>query len=108
MRVLAAAVDGGEGRIRLGVRPEKIRIGTRGEGLDGANAIEGTVKDATFVGVSNVYTVQTKDGHTVTVYAQNLGTSGDRPPGPGDAVILAWHPEHTFVVSAREGRPSDE
>jgi spermidine/putrescine transport system ATP-binding protein len=101
VRVPAAALDGSEGSIRLGVRPEKFMIGAQ----DGMNAIEGTVKDATFVGVSNVYTVETKDGHTVTVYAQNLGTSGDRPPGPGQTVTLSWHPEHTFVVS--EGRRSD-
>jgi spermidine/putrescine transport system ATP-binding protein len=108
VRVPIGVADGAEGSIRLGVRPEKIRIGVRGQDLDGANAIEGTVKDATFVGVSNVYTVETKDGHTVTVYAQNLGMSGDRPPGPGEAVTLTWHPEHTFVVSAQERRRSDE
>jgi spermidine/putrescine transport system ATP-binding protein len=103
VRVPAAAVNGAGGSIRLGVRPEKIHLG--GPTPDGLNSIEGTVKDATFVGVSNVYTVETKDGHTVTVYAQNLGTSGDRPPGPGEAVTLSWHPEHTFVVA--EGRRSD-
>jgi spermidine/putrescine transport system ATP-binding protein len=103
VRVPAAAVDGAGGSIRLGVRPEKIHIG--GPAPDGLNSIEGTVKDATFVGVSNVYTVETKDGHTVTVYAQNLGTSGDQPPGPGEAVTLSWHPEHTFVVT--EGRRTD-
>jgi spermidine/putrescine transport system ATP-binding protein len=106
VRVPWAAMDGAQGSIRLGVRPEKIRIGSPGGGLDGDNTIEGTIRDATFVGVSNVYTVETKDGHIVTVYAQNLGTSGDRPPGPGEAVTLAWHPEHTFVVST-EGRRSD-
>jgi spermidine/putrescine transport system ATP-binding protein len=107
VRVPSAAMDGAQGSIRLGVRPEKIRIGSPGGGLDGDNTIEGTIRDATFVGVSNVYTVETKDGHIVTVYAQNLGTSGDRPPGPGEAVTLAWHPEHTFVVSTQEGRRID-
>ena len=107
VRVPSAAMDGAQGSIRLGVRPEKIRIGSPGGGPDRDNAIEGKIRDATFVGVSNVYTVETKDGHIVTVYAQNLGTSGDRPPGPGEAVTLAWHPEHTFIVSTQEGRRSD-
>lgn len=106
VRVPAASLNGASGRIKLGVRPEKIRIGS--ERPAGDNAIEGTVRDATFVGVSNVYTVTTRDGHTVTVYAQNLGTSTDRPPGPGEAVTLTWHPEHTFVVSAQEGGISGE
>jgi spermidine/putrescine transport system ATP-binding protein len=108
IRVPAQTLDGSEGRIRLGVRPEKIRLFQQQEGTAGDNAVQATVKDATFVGVSNVYTVETRDGHTMTVYAQNLGTSGDRPPGAGDSVTLAWHPEHTFVVSAQEGRRRDE
>jgi spermidine/putrescine transport system ATP-binding protein len=91
------------------VRPEKIRISLRAaERVAGDNAIEGRVRDATFVGVSNVYTVETRDGHVVTVYAQNLGTSGDPPPGPGEAVTLTWHPEHTFVVAAQEGGTDGE
>jgi spermidine/putrescine transport system ATP-binding protein len=107
VRVPAASLNGSEGRIKLGVRPEKIRIsGRETDRPGGDNAIEGTVRDATFVGVSNVYTVETRDGHIVTVYAQNLGTSGDRPPGPGEAVTLTWHPEHTFVVT--EGGREDE
>jgi spermidine/putrescine transport system ATP-binding protein len=108
IRVPAQVVDGSEGKVRLGVRPEKIRLFRDREGTAGDNAIQATVRDATFVGVSNVYTVVTRDGHTMTVYAQNLGTSGDRPPGPGEAVTLAWHPEHTFVVSAQEGRRTDD
>ena len=104
VRVLAGSIDGEQQRIKLGVRPEKIRIGGGAPGsVNGENAIQGTVRDATFVGVSNVYTVATRDGHVVTVYAQNLGTSTDRPPAPGETVTLRWHPEHTFVVSGREG-----
>ena len=108
IRIPAAATNGADGTIRMGVRPEKIRIGQADRSADGDNSIEGTVQTATFVGVSNVYTVETKDGHRVTVYAQNLGTSEDRAPGPGEHVTLSWHPEHTFVVSAEEGRLEDE
>jgi spermidine/putrescine transport system ATP-binding protein len=102
IRVPAEAVDDGQGRARLGVRPEKIRLHPGGDQGPGDNAIQATVRDATFVGVSNVYTVKTRDGHTMTVYAQNLRASGDPPPSAGDTVTLAWHPEHTFVVSAGE------
>jgi spermidine/putrescine transport system ATP-binding protein len=109
VRVLAGSIDGEQQRIKLGVRPEKIRIAGAAPGsVNGENAIEGTVRDATFVGVSNVYTVATRDGHVVTVYAQNLGTSTDRPPAPGETVTLKWHPEHTFVVSGREGGADGE
>jgi len=105
VRVPAGSIEGTQDRIKLGVRPEKIRIaaGTPASTANGDNAIVGTVRDATFVGVSNVYTVATQVGHVVTVYAQNLGTSTDRLPAPGETVTLMWHPEHTFVVSGREG-----
>jgi spermidine/putrescine transport system ATP-binding protein len=92
------------GRIRLGVRPEKIHISS---GEPRQNVVQGTVIDATFVGVSNVYTVETRAGGVMTVYAQNLGTHAERPPEPGDAVRLSWHPEHTFVIATSEGSPDD-
>jgi spermidine/putrescine transport system ATP-binding protein len=93
------------GTVRVGVRPEKIRIAA--ETRSGDNVVEGTVIDATFVGVSNVYTVETRAGGRMTVYAQNLGTSSERPPGPGETVRLSWSPEHTFVVVASEGGTVD-
>jgi spermidine/putrescine transport system ATP-binding protein len=103
VRVPADSLNGAAGQIQLGVRPEKIRLET-GEAAGGQdNVVRGTVKDATFVGVSNVYTVDTRTGERMTVYAQNLGVSTDRPPVPGDDVALTWHPEHTFVVSGAEG-----
>ena len=66
--------------VRLGVRPEKLRVIAIGD--DAArrgrrvNAIEGTVLDASYIGVSTQYLVETADGHKLTVYAQNLETSG--------------------------------
>jgi spermidine/putrescine transport system ATP-binding protein len=51
---------------------------------------------ATYVGVSHQYSVDGPDGHTFTVYSQNLGA--DASVRPGDAVRLLWRPEHTFVV----------
>jgi spermidine/putrescine transport system ATP-binding protein len=107
IRVPTTALHRFDGNIKLGVRPEKIHIRSGGVARDN-NQIEGTVKVTTFVGVSNVYTVETRAGKTLTVYAQNLGTSTDRLPTAGERVILTWHPEHTFVVEAsREGDEGD-
>jgi spermidine/putrescine transport system ATP-binding protein len=101
VRIPAETLDGASGRIKLGVRPEKIHLRARDTASEGTdNVIEGTVHVATFVGVSNVYSVTTRTGGTMTVYAQNLGTSADRPPAAGEDIALTWHPEHTFVVSA--------
>jgi spermidine/putrescine transport system ATP-binding protein len=109
VRVLAERLNGTRDRVKVGVRPEKIHIRAGAQDAAGEdNAIEATVKISTFVGVSNVYTVETRAGQRLTVYAQNLGTSEDRPPGSGDRVVLSWHPEHTFVVEpSTEGAEDD-
>ena len=109
VRVPAPRLDGHRDRVKVGVRPEKIHIGSQGDqGTGTDNAIEATVVVSTFVGVSNVYTVETRAGKRLTVYAQNLGTSEDRPPASGERVVLSWHPEHTFVVEPSTEGESDE
>jgi hypothetical protein len=59
--------------------------------------------------VSTQYLVQTAVGHNVTVYAQNLETSGAREAiADGQRVRLTWKPQHTFVISgAVPATPSD-
>jgi spermidine/putrescine transport system ATP-binding protein len=107
--VPASRLDGHRDRVKVGVRPEKIHIRAGAPDASGTdNAIEATVKVSTFVGVSNVYTVETRAGKRLTVYAQNLGTSEDRPPASGERVVLSWHPEHTFVVEPSTEGESDE
>jgi spermidine/putrescine transport system ATP-binding protein len=109
VRIPAEALNGAAGSIKLGVRPEKIHLRSRGDATEGTdNVIEGIVHVATFVGVSNVYSVKTRSGQTITVYAQNLGTSEDRPPSAGEEISLTWHPEHTFVVSPDDRKGGTE
>ncbi len=103
LRAPADAFDGTKGDVRVGVRPEKLRLLPAGsaeeESLRGRNVMKATVVDASYLGVSTQYTVRTGDGHVMTVYAQNLETSGSREAlGPGQQIRLAWRPEHTFIV----------
>jgi spermidine/putrescine transport system ATP-binding protein len=99
-----ATAANGETRVRVGVRPEKLRA-TPGNGQgraagDDTNTLTGTVLDASYVGVSTQYIVETADGHKLTVYAQNLETSGaSEALADGQAVHLSWKPQHTFVIS---------
>lgn len=94
----------GESRVRVGVRPEKLRVvavsADAGPSLDGdTNAIEGTVLDASYIGVSTQYLIETADGTKLVVYAQNLETSGaSEAHADGQRVRLTWKPQHTFVI----------
>lgn len=108
LRAPSSALNG-ETRVRLGVRPEKLRVLAVDEGgaqgFDGqSNAIEGTVLDASYIGVSTQYLVETPDGHKLTVYAQNLETGGaSEVLADGQRVRLTWNPQHTFVIGPAAG-----
>jgi spermidine/putrescine transport system ATP-binding protein len=92
-------IDGQGSQVKLGVRPEKIRVGSlEGEVPNGWNAVEGTLRVSTFIGVSHQFTVDGPEGRTLTVYAQNLGS--EVVPAQGERIRLVWRPEHTFVVQA--------
>jgi spermidine/putrescine transport system ATP-binding protein len=84
--------------LKVGVRPEKIRLWTGPEEPSGEwNSVPGTVVLSTFIGVSHQYTIEGPAGRTLSVFAQNLGHEAG--PVPGDPVRLVWRPEHTFVVA---------
>jgi spermidine/putrescine transport system ATP-binding protein len=103
--IRAPAPDGGGSlhEVRLGVRPEKLRVLplTDGQATDEAtNMMEGVVLDSSYLGVSTQYLVETRDGHKITAYAQNLETAGQAEAlADGEKVRLTWQPRHTFVVA---------
>ena len=93
--------------VKVGVRPEKLRLeapldgAANGAAPAGTNLLEGRVTDASYIGVSTQYVVRLDGGQTVVVYAQNLETSGVAEQHPvGQQVRLTWLPKHTFVIAA--------
>jgi spermidine/putrescine transport system ATP-binding protein len=105
LRVPASRVPEGAVGVRVGVRPEKLHIEAAsapppGEGW---NAVEGELRDVTYIGVSHQFTVVGPAGSRLTVYEQNRGTADI--PSPGERVRMRWEPEHTFAV---EPAPSDD
>ena len=93
--IKAPGVQGRRGAVSVGIRPEKIRLGSGEE-----NALAGEVTERSYIGVSTQYIVSTKAG-SITVYVQNA----DRQAGahqPGDQVALSWSPDATFVVDSEE------
>ena len=99
VRVPAAAVDGAD-RVEIGVRPEKIRMhALDGQVPVGHNRLDGTVRDASYVGVSTSYVVEARGGTKLTVYEQNVErATRSELWAPGEEVRLSWSPDHTFAV----------
>ena len=85
------------GPIQLGVRPEKIKLYPTGDETAPPNRLLGKVTDASFIGVSTHYLVDSPEVGELSVVVQNLD---DRRFALGEEVVAAWQPEHTFVVEA--------
>ncbi len=104
VRAPAGGLDG-DTEVRIGIRPEKLRLVAVGDEPDAAidsslNALAGTILDASYVGVSTQYLVDTGGGQRLTVYAQNLETVGSREVlADGQRVRVTWKPQHTFVIA---------
>jgi len=102
--VVKAPADAVYGRttVDVGVRPEKIRLHKAGsDAPDGHNRLSGVVTDASYMGVSTSYVIETRGGARVMVYEQNIErTTKEELWRRGDQVDLTWIPDHTFVVEA--------
>jgi spermidine/putrescine transport system ATP-binding protein len=98
--VRAPASAGRNGPVAVGIRPEKIRLGTGEE-----NSLTGEVRESAYIGVSTQYIVATSHG-PITVYVQNTNTRASAA-NAGDRVTLSWSPEATFVVDPEEEKRND-
>ena len=100
-----AALLGSRDTVDVGVRPEKIRIHHADEEPSSeGNRLAGVVKDASYLGVSTQYLIETRGGARVTVYEQNvMRTTRSELWATGDEVFLTWSPDHTFVVDTTSG-----
>ena len=95
----------GAREVRVGVRPEKLRI-AGSEDAGGRNSVRAQVRASTYTGVSTSYECTTSTGAKLVVYVQNAG--GASALGPGTSVTLSWEPEHTFAVTpSRKGDGDD-
>ena len=100
VRVPRAAVTAA-GAVQLGVRPEKIRLHDPGATPpERHNRLAGTIRDASYMGVSTQYQVEIAGGARVTVYEQNVErATRSELWAPGEQVQLTWSPDHTFVIT---------
>ncbi len=87
-------------QVQVGVRPEKLRLSVGESAAADLNSLEGSISDASYVGVSTQYLVRLESGQEVLVYAQNIEVSGvAEQHSLGERVRLTWKPEHTFVIA---------
>ena len=93
VRVPRDILNGRTGRVAVGVRPEKIRLGHGEE-----NRLSGRLLETAYVGVATQYVLETRAGN-VSVYVQNS------EPGAPDVAPseISWSPDSTFVVDSTEG-----
>jgi len=90
-----------EGKVWVGVRPEKVHLRAPDEDGPAGNVLHGgVVSDVSFVGVSTEYLVRMPWGQELTVFEQNHTSA--RRLRRGDRVDLAWADEHTFLLDAAQ------
>ncbi|MBQ0983786.1 ABC transporter ATP-binding protein [Streptomyces sp. F63] len=100
LRLPSARMPEGTGagdRVLVGVRPEKIALAPADDAggvPDGRNRLTGRVTEASYLGVSVQYLVETPACSRFAVYQQNV----ERDPRlvAGAEVVLHWNPAHTF------------
>jgi spermidine/putrescine transport system ATP-binding protein len=95
VELTAPRLNGADGPVQVGVRPEKIHI----NGPE-VNRIPGRILESAYIGVATQYVVETDVGRLM-VFAQN--TDGNAEPiGPGSSVTLTFSPESTFVLEGEK------
>jgi len=87
------------GKILVGIRPEKISVSTADQLMGDFNNQTGTVRDASFFGVSTQYVIDTPSGETWMAFEQN---SGGPIISAGARVFATWKPEHSFGLPGSE------
>jgi spermidine/putrescine ABC transporter ATP-binding subunit len=89
-------------RMRLVVRPEKMRICRAAP--PGANALPAELRDIVYLGTHTRYIACFATGKLVSVFQQNAGMGGDRdePLRPGDAILVSWDAREGVLLDAAD------
>ncbi len=90
-------------RVTVAIRPERMEV-TTGEAAasasPGMTAIEGHIKQGTYLGDQTEYRVTTEQAGNLIVVHQNVsGAGGAVGAGPGDRVTVRWHEEANLILA---------
>jgi spermidine/putrescine transport system ATP-binding protein len=98
----AARARSADGRVWLGVRPEKVQLSeTAGSVPADHNSLTGTITDACYAGVSTEYLLRTPWDQELSVFSANAAPGGLLRPGA--EITAYWHPSHSFVLDRLTG-----
>ena len=85
-------------QVTLSVRPEKMTLLAAGTPVpEGMNAVPARVTAVIYAGAASTYRLVGEDGTPIDVFVQNRVVA---PFAAGDAVMVAWSPEHGVVLEA--------
>lgn len=85
----------------VAIRPERLRIEPAETSVadDGSNAVEGIVRQGTYLGDQTEYRVETAQAGEMVVRRQNAAGADNGPGlGPGDRVVISWREEANLVL----------
>jgi spermidine/putrescine transport system ATP-binding protein len=102
----SARAHSAEGRVWLGVRPEKVRLALPDEDAPAHhNQVRGVLTDTCYAGVSTEYLLKTPWGQEMSVFSANAAAG--EPLRPGTEVVAHWYPPHSFVLDRPAGQGDD-
>ncbi|MCP3797928.1 ABC transporter ATP-binding protein [Allokutzneria sp. A3M-2-11 16] len=85
-------------KVAVTVRPEKLHLHEREDEVPtGWCALNGTVADVVYTGVSTQYVVELPGGGSMVAFVQNARRVSDAGT-PGQPVCMAWDPEFTVLL----------
>ena len=82
---------GAPGKVEVGIRPEKVRLGAAAEAAE--HRFNGRITDRLFLGAQVQYTVALDSGATFTA------ASGDASLGVGQEIAVGWNGADQWVVA---------
>ena len=100
--VPAARARSSQGRVWMGVRPEKVRLVPADDVVpDNVSRVRGVITDSCYAGVSTEYLLRTQWGQELSVFSANAEAGG--PMAPGTEVTAVWLPSNSFVLERPAG-----
>jgi spermidine/putrescine transport system ATP-binding protein len=100
--VPAARARSAQGRVWMGVRPEKVRL-IDGDAVvpDNHSGVRGVITDSCYAGVSTEYLLRTQWGQELSVFSANAESGALL--APGTEVTAVWLPSNSFVLERAAG-----